>query len=56
MKNRNTKQVGTTILNEHAFQLELFCEKQDRSIAWYIKRALLKAMKSDGIIPKKHPR
>lgn len=51
MKN---KQVGTSIPEEYALALELHCEEQDRSIAWYIKRVLLAAMKKDGIISKRY--
>jgi hypothetical protein len=49
-----TKQVSTSIPSEYATALEECCSAQERSIAWYIKRVLIAAMKRDGIIPKKH--
>ena len=44
------KQVATTLSKQEAKALEEFCARTDRSVAKYIRRAIIDAMTRDGII------
>lgn len=47
---RNTSQIATTLPNDQKQSLEQWCEKNDRSMSRYIRRAVQEQMKRDGVV------